>query len=894
MKAAEKLRVDRGELQRFVETVFCHADEGTFVSMRAFRDDSDGTWRPADWPSIKVNGDFNVIVDAAASFASQCAAADVAVVFAPPLSTFANAEKADREALANGLTVSVELDQHPSESRLTLEKILGPTTIVVASGGVWTDHETGEIQDKLHCHWRLSAPTRTQIEHDFLRECRNLATRLGGGDPTSIPAVHPLRWPGSWHRKAEPKLCHIVAHNPEVEITLVDALNKLRKAVEEAPVRLNGPDSPKLGPVNETELENDIITGKSYHAACTRLVGRWAQRCVPFLDAQKKLFELFDRVAPQLRDNRWRARRKDVPKIIRDIYGAEAQQRDAREARQENDLAELDARSPPPGTASENARVVADDDSWEPWPEPANILAEFPMPPFPVDFLPGDLGEFVAGQAHRIQVPVDYIAIPALIAAATVIGKDFRMAPKANDSWSERACLWGGIIGYVGDGKTPGFKVALGPIWSLQAEFREQHKKDLEAHKPKTRAAKIFAKAWEKAANKAVAAGKEVPPEPAGIEVPDPPCVREIICNDTTQERLVDMMSQNPRGIMLYRDELSGWFASFNQYRPGSDEQFYLQCHAGGPWKHQRKSGDIFVEDLFLNICGGFQPEIAGDVLRRGRTGGHGRAVESGLAARLSLLVWPDAIVRDWVDEPSNRDQKARIDRLFHDLLNFTPEGFVGKPIGGAPHSPPFRFTEEAQEIFRDWYITHNHELAARERGEPLQAHFAKYDGLFACLSLVRHLICWALGLPVELSRIDAETANAVRSFIDDYLRPHAKKIYGHIDRDSAYQGARRIAKWIAAETDVTHFTARDISRKQWSGLTGKDEITGKDHLGAALRYLEDVAGWLRSEERPTGPKGGRPTIRFVINPLVRQNAKNPEKVGFVSNVSPFRDVGKK
>ena len=52
------------------------------------------------------------------------------------------------------------------------------------------DPKTGEEEDKLHLHWRLVQPTRTKIEHDFLRECNGLTCRLAGGDPTAISLVH--------------------------------------------------------------------------------------------------------------------------------------------------------------------------------------------------------------------------------------------------------------------------------------------------------------------------------------------------------------------------------------------------------------------------------------------------------------------------------------------------------------------------------------------------------------------------------------------------------------------------------------------------------------------------------------------------------------------------------
>jgi AAA domain-containing protein len=352
---------DRTELERFIQTVFRHADPGTYVSLRSFLDGGNtGTWKYDGWTAIEINGDMSRLLDAAEAFATRCASADESVVFCPPVATFKNALSAAAADIANGLTISVELDAHPAKSRQIIEEILGPATIVVASGGIWINPEVGKIEDKLHLHWLLDHPTRQAVEFDFLTEIRKKAATLIGSDPTSITAVHPMRWPGSWHLKAAPRLARTIEFRPEIEISLAAALEKVRKALERAPeiFQASGLAPRPLGPVNETELEQAIITGATYHAACTSLVGRWAQHGVPFLDAQKRLHDLFDNVPPQARDNRWRARRQDVPKIVRDIYGAEARRRDDRETRAEEGLSELDGRSPPPpGIAADTAEA---------------------------------------------------------------------------------------------------------------------------------------------------------------------------------------------------------------------------------------------------------------------------------------------------------------------------------------------------------------------------------------------------------------------------------------------------------------------------------------------------------------------------------------------------------
>jgi P4 family phage/plasmid primase-like protien len=107
-------------------------------------------------------------------------------------------------------------------------------------------------------------------------------------------------------------------------------------------IRLGKPDTKRVngdgnghfesGPVDKDALLAAIVNGEAYHVSCTRLLGRWAQQGVAFLDAQNRLYEAFDAVALANRDARWRARRADVPRIVLDIYGKEAERQDAKTA----------------------------------------------------------------------------------------------------------------------------------------------------------------------------------------------------------------------------------------------------------------------------------------------------------------------------------------------------------------------------------------------------------------------------------------------------------------------------------------------------------------------------------------------------------------------------------
>ena len=228
------LRADRQELATFIDALFKYADEGTFASLRAF-DQFDSTLPASMIRPVKINGDLSRLVDEAASSAERMANEPRPIVFAPPICTFSSPDRARLADLANGLTLSVEIDEgDTSAARRKLEGLLGSCTIVVASGGEWTDPLTGEVFPKLHLHWRLSEPTRADSDHAKLRQARDLAARLVGADPTGKPVVHPLRWPGSWNRKSGDVLARIVAFSDAAEVHLEEALAAVEEAVETA------------------------------------------------------------------------------------------------------------------------------------------------------------------------------------------------------------------------------------------------------------------------------------------------------------------------------------------------------------------------------------------------------------------------------------------------------------------------------------------------------------------------------------------------------------------------------------------------------------------------------------------------------------------------------------
>lgn len=232
------LQADEAQMRRFLQSVFkrCEGVNG-WVALRAFEHEREGRAVANQWAPFGAG-----LLPSAAKAATQVAqrTGDRRAVFSPPVAIFGDQknDKGDRFAgEANVIcapAIAVELDREPQESLAKLVQVLGEPTVTIASGGVW------EGQPKLHAYWRLAEPATTDETKALLRTARKIATKLVDGDGTAVALSHPMRWPGSWHTKAEPKLCQIIGGDPTREINLSWAVEALDVALLAADLEIDG------------------------------------------------------------------------------------------------------------------------------------------------------------------------------------------------------------------------------------------------------------------------------------------------------------------------------------------------------------------------------------------------------------------------------------------------------------------------------------------------------------------------------------------------------------------------------------------------------------------------------------------------------------------------------
>jgi hypothetical protein len=305
------LEPDRNQIEIFVDAVFRHASTG-FISLRAFYEDEDRSFRISSVPMIA--GNFKFLCDVVEDDARRAAQYPKAVLFCPPLATFSNKDSAREEDIAEGFMLSVECDENPAAARVALEPLLGPVTITVRSGGLWQSN--GAAYDKQHLHWRLREPARSKEQLAKLKRAREIAAQLVGADPTTAPICHPLRWPGSWHRKAEPRPCEIISNASDLdhEIDLDEALKKLEPFAPVVPAGGNGAYAARPGG-DWGELEGKIVRGENLHESINRLAMKMLKGGAPEVIAVQILRGLME--VSQARDQRWQARFDGIPRAVR-------------------------------------------------------------------------------------------------------------------------------------------------------------------------------------------------------------------------------------------------------------------------------------------------------------------------------------------------------------------------------------------------------------------------------------------------------------------------------------------------------------------------------------------------------------------------------------------------
>jgi putative DNA primase/helicase len=522
-------------------------------------------------------------------------------------------------------------------------------------------------------------------------------------------------------------------------------------------------------------------------------------------------------------------------------------------------------RSESNGAGSEDLQVL----QAATWRDFAPLPALIPRAPIlPPEMTPAPLRAWLCDSAERAQVSLESIAAPAIVGLSGMIAGKVGVLPKQHDpDFEVVANLWGLEIARPSLMKTYCVKEGTRPLRRLAAlahEDFEQRELVGEADKEILEAEVVAAKANAQKAAKtgdkaALAAVKQDLMDLVQRKKDEQVTERRYIVNDSSTEKLGELLNENPQGLVLIRDELSGWLSSLERQDRQADRFFYMESWNGiGGFTYDRIGrGTIHVDSLRLSVFGGMTPARLRSYFNGVMQGVQG---DDGLLQRFQLLVWPEMSESFTnVDRPPEQHSRDSVFEIYQRLDQLGPTDIGAQIYDG--DIPFIRFAPNAQELFTTW----REDLEQRCRSVDLEcapafeSHLIKYRSLMPSLALVFHVIdVVATGRQGSISLEAAELAAAWC----DFLERHARKVYAP-ELHPKVAAAHALLEKIDTGAVEHGMRVRDIYNAGWSGLSDTGAVCDGLALCQAHHMLQVV-------ENKTG---GRPSNVVLLHPALRRAA---------------------
>jgi hypothetical protein len=466
-------------------------------------------------------------------------------------------------------------------------------------------------------------------------------------------------------------------------------------------------------------------------------------------------------------------------------------------------------------------------------------------PALPLGVFGCQWGPWIADAARAASCPPEYVALPLLAVASTLIGNS-RWA-QAAPSWKEPPHLWMGSVGDSGDGKSPGADCLMRDV---VPEIESRMLGDFPERYQEWRAAVAYDKAaikyWEGEQRAALKEGipfdKPMPKATASDVEPQRPCLQH---HDITIEELAAVLSTGaPKGVLVTRDELSGWLNSMTVYNQ-SGRAFWVEAYGGRPYRVARRKHSgcpIEIPRLVAAVYGGTQPERLAQLFTQ---------PDDGMLARIQWG-WPDPVPFKLGKKTPNVSWAiAAFDRLRE--LEMQP---------GNPPSPVLvPLTAAGERLIEEF----GQDIQSRQAnaGGLLRSAFGKARGTALRLSLVLEELWWSGrdGLALPPSTISEEAFKAAAALVSSYFMPMAERVFGDATATDTERMAATLARWIIRQQPDEVHVRRLQRMERLPGLRTAAQIK------RAADSLVD-ADWLRAPIRKTGE--GRPPVIYLVNPLLK------------------------
>lgn len=426
--------------------------------------------------------------------------------------------------------------------------------------------------------------------------------------------------------------------------------------------------------------------------------------------------------------------------------------------------------------------------------EPLDLFADHGFPNFNRDWLPPGVANYAWDQASIIGMPPEMLAMGCLGAISSAMSDSFKVKVKRNENWFERSRLWIMVIAEPGSKKSLAINRPMAPLHRIQADLSRAWQRNISTYEQDSRVYNEMNRAAIK--RKAKGEGHEELPN-----APPKPQNKVVMINNTTTEKLGELLMDNPRGIHWYSDELCVWFGQHDAYARGSggvDRGMALQAFDGGPYRFDRVGrGTTIIENFSYSLIGTTQPDKIKATVKG--------MSDDGLLQRFITVEMPHKTLYG----DSTRLQDAEFAKTWDDAIELI--WHWGENDGGGT----ITLSDEAEALrdeFSKWVtrVSGSASLPASMRG-----HISKWEGMFPRLMLCYHAFgCAQAQVHINSRQISGSTAERVLNFMKGYMLPNAMRFYSSTtsSADPVYTLAKKVGAMILANK-MQRITNRDLQR---------------------------------------------------------------------------------
>ena len=371
-------------------------------------------------------------------------------------------------------------------------------------------------------------------------------------------------------------------------------------------------------------------------------------------------------------------------------------------------------------------------------------------PSFPLEIFPKAIRDIIEALEEYENYNVDFTAASFLTVFAAAMGNAWSV--RFMTGWVSRPIIYMVLVGSPSCGKTPPLQQAVAPLLKLDGEYDMIYCKEMETYRR-----------WERMSAKQ----REKHSLPEEMKMPQRKCH---VVVDSTVEALIGALRDNPRGVLIYKDEIDSLLSNFNRYN-SSDEGYFLSLFSGTPFKYSRKSNNehIFLANPYCSIIGTTQPGRLGEQFG-------GKRMMNGFSSRF-LKVYPEIDkMPSWNDTAMPDGVLEEWERIIRKVVTVTPS----TDQEGKATSIELLFSQEAKLRVIQWKDEVNNKVYAETDSDAVRALCGKLETYLVrfCLVIqIMHCICGESGM----DKIEPGTAElAIR--LTEYFRNMESRIAPEIE----------------------------------------------------------------------------------------------------------------